>query len=109
MTSRRSRPSVDVAADGTVAVTYYDFRNNTASPATLDTDYFAVHCHANCASPASWAGNETRITPTSFDIRKAPYARGYFLGDYMGLDVSGNRLPIPSSDKPSRRTTPTNT
>ena len=22
-------PSVDVAADGTVAVTYYDFRNNT--------------------------------------------------------------------------------
>ena len=42
-----------MAADGTVTVTYYDFRNNTASPATLDTDYFAVHCHASCASPGS--------------------------------------------------------
>jgi hypothetical protein len=83
-------PSVDVADDGTVKVTYYDFRNNTMSPASLDTDYFAVHCQANCASPAGWAGNETRITPTSFNIRNAPYARGYFLGDYMGLASAGN-------------------
>jgi hypothetical protein len=37
-------------------------------------------------------GNETRITPTSFDIRKAPYARGYFLGDYMGLASVGSDL-----------------
>jgi hypothetical protein len=59
----------------------YDFRNNTEDPAALDTDYFAVHCHANCASAAGWAGNETRLNPTSFDIRKAPYARGYFVGD----------------------------
>jgi hypothetical protein len=82
-------PAVAVAGDGTVTVSYYDFRNNTPAPASLDTDYFAVHCHANCANPASWAGNETRITPASFDIRKAPYARGYFLGDYMGLDAAG--------------------
>lgn len=83
-------PAVDVAADGTVTVTYYDFRHNTASPATLDTDYWAVHCHAGCATPAGWAGSETRLTPTSFDIRKAPYARGYFVGDYMGLASAGN-------------------
>jgi hypothetical protein len=82
-------PSVDVASDGTVTVSYYDFRNNTSSPAALDTDYFAVHCHTGCASPAGWAGNETRITPASFDIRRAPYARGYFLGDYMGLASAG--------------------
>ena len=37
-------PSVDVAADGTVAVTYYDFRNNDAA-APLWTDYWIVHCH----------------------------------------------------------------
>jgi hypothetical protein len=49
-----------------------------------------VHCHANCASPAGWAGNETRITSTSFNIRRAPYARGYFLGDYMGLANAEN-------------------
>jgi hypothetical protein len=83
-------PSVHVDGDGTVTVTYYDFRFNTASPATLDTDYFAVSCESgseNCASVASW--EEERITPVSFDIRKAPFARGYFLGDYMGLDDTG--------------------
>jgi hypothetical protein len=37
-------PSVQVAADGTVGVTYYDFRNNTAAEPLL-TDYFLVHCH----------------------------------------------------------------
>jgi len=83
-------PSVDVASDGTVTVSYYDFRNNTSSPAALETDYFAVHCHTGCASPAGWAGNERRITPASFDIRRAPYARGYFLGDYMGLASAGS-------------------
>ena len=30
-----------------------------------------------------------RITPASFNIRNAPFARGYFLGDYMGLDNDG--------------------
>jgi hypothetical protein len=83
-------PSVDVADDGTVTVTYYDFRNNTPDTGSLDTDYFAVHCHASCSNPASWVGNETRITPTSFDIRDAPYAAGYFVGDYMGLASAGN-------------------
>ena len=77
-------------ADGTVTVTYYDFRNNTPSPAALETDYFAVSCESateNCAVPASW--EEERITTASFDIRKAPFARGYFLGDYMGLADDG--------------------
>ncbi|MGH8937817.1 MAG: sialidase family protein, partial [Actinomycetes bacterium] len=71
-------PSVHVDGDGTVAVTYYDFRNNTASTASLDTDYFVVSCESgseSCANPASW--EEQRITPASFDIRKAPFARGY--------------------------------
>jgi hypothetical protein len=83
-------PSVDVDGDGTVTVTHYDFRNNTDSPTALDTDYFAVSCESaseNCASAASW--EEERITLTSFDIRRAPFARGYFLGDYMGLDDDG--------------------
>jgi hypothetical protein len=83
-------PSVDVDGNGTVTVTYYDFRNNEESPAALETDYFAVSCESsseNCASPASW--EEERITPDSFDIRMAPFARGYFLGDYMGLADDG--------------------
>ena len=90
--SQAFTPSVHVSANGTVTVTYFDFRNNTASPATLDTDYWAVHCHPaseNCADPASW-NEENRITPASFNIREAAFARGYFLGDYMGLDSTGN-------------------
>ena len=73
-----------------MTVTYYDFRNNTESTDALDTDFFSVTCTASCSTPASWVGNETRITPVSFDVRKAPYARGYFLGDYMGLDSAGS-------------------
>jgi len=90
--SQAFTPSVHVSANGTVTVTSYDFRFNTASPATLDTDYWAVHCHPsseNCANPASW-NEENQITPASFDIREAAFARGYFLGDYMGLDSTGN-------------------
>jgi len=89
--SQAFTPSVHVAGDGTVTVTYYDFRNNTASPASLDTTYFAVHCHPaseDCANPASW--NEETQIGSPFNIRTAPFARGYFLGDYMGLDSAGN-------------------
>jgi hypothetical protein len=82
-------PSVDVAADGAVAVTYYDFRNNTADPATLQTDYWIVHCHSNCSDPANW-GSEDRLTEISFDMRQAPDAGGHFTGDYEGLASVGN-------------------
>jgi hypothetical protein len=90
--SQAFTPSVDVSADGTVTVTYYDFRNNGASPASLDTNFWAIHCHPAsepCNDSASW-DEETQVGPT-FDIREAPYARGYFLGDYMGLaNVDGD-------------------
>ena len=84
--------SVDVSADGTVAVTYYDFRNNT--PATpLLTDYFVVHCHPTsptaCLNPANWI-DERALTDASFDMRQAPEAGGFFTGDYEGLANAGN-------------------
>jgi hypothetical protein len=89
-------PMVQVLSDGTVAVSYYDFRNNTADGgATTLTDAFVVHCHANCSNSASWApplGSETRVTDASFDSRKAPVARGFFLGDYEGLGSSGSAV-----------------
>ena len=83
-------PSVDVAADGTIAVTYYDFRNND-SGADLKTDYFIIHCHpsSGCANPASWE-NEIRLANASFDMRQAPLARGFFVGDYEGLASDGS-------------------
>ena len=86
-------PSVAVAADGTVAVTYYDFRFNDANPGT-PTDYWLVHCHPTtptaCTNPANWS-NELRLTEASFDIEQAPdFGVGLFIGDYQGLISSGN-------------------
>jgi hypothetical protein len=38
---------VHVLDDGTVGVSYYDFRSNTADRgATTPTEAFVVHCHA---------------------------------------------------------------
>ncbi len=81
-------PSVHVAADGTVAVTYYDFRNNTSAPG-VPTDYWLVHCHSttDCTNPANWA--ETHVAGP-FDIETAPVSRGFFLGDYEALASVGN-------------------
>ncbi len=87
---------VDVAANGTLAVAYYDFRNNTSDPGAT-TDYWLVHCHASCTDAASW-GDEVRLTDTSFDMEQAPFARGpngFFLGEYEGLSNIGNAfLPL---------------
>jgi hypothetical protein len=83
---------VHVTPNGTVAVTYYDFRNNNGNPG-VPTDYWIVHCHSACTNPLSWAGNENRLTLSSFDIEQAPAARGpfgYFLGEYEGLTNIGN-------------------
>ena len=85
-------PMVQVLDDGTVAVSYYDFRNNTADAgATTPTDAFVVHCHAGCTNPANW-GNEIKVTNASFDSRNAPVARGFFLGDYEGLGSNGSAV-----------------
>jgi hypothetical protein len=89
-------PAVVVASDGTVVVTYYDFRKDTNTPAGFEgTDYFAVFCASNCGkSSGSW-GNEVRLTDKSFNILYAPVARGHFLGDYMGLAANGADLVFP--------------
>jgi len=80
-------PSIAVAADGTIGVTYYDFRENTPAPGAL-TDAWFVHCHpsSGCTDPSRWS--ETHVA-RSFDIERAPIARGYFLGDYEGLQTTG--------------------
>jgi hypothetical protein len=78
-------PTVAVNANGTVALTYYDFRNPDGSTVGQPTDYWFTSSTNHGAS----FGNETRITPTSFDMLNAPNAGGLFLGDYQGLDVNG--------------------
>jgi hypothetical protein len=87
-------PSIAVAADGTVAVTYYDFRNNTSDPG-LPTDYWMVHAHANTdlTKPASWT-SENRLSNSSFDMEQVfIIPEGWhFLGDYMGLSAAGSNF-----------------
>ena len=68
-------------------MTYYDFRNDDNGDATLDTDYWMVHSHDG---GRTWDPSEARLTPNSFDMRTAPFAEGYFVGDYEGLDNAGN-------------------
>lgn len=75
--------SVNVRADGVVGVSYYDLRNNTPDNTTLLSDHWLV----TSRDLSTWT--ETRITPTSFNYANAPFARGLFLGDYMGLVSSG--------------------
>jgi hypothetical protein len=100
--------SVHVAADGTVGVSYYDFRRHTSASSILETDYWFVHCHpftGDCTNPANWA--ETHIAGP-FDMRGAPFAGGYFVGDYEGLASAGDVfLPFfvqVNTGNPSNRT-----
>jgi hypothetical protein len=95
-------PSVDVSSDGTVAVTYYDFRNNTPSTSTLPTDAFAVFSHDGGAT----FGDEARLTPQSFDLDLAPRAGGPFLGDYVGLSHVGTTF-VPFFTQTVSATNPT--
>jgi hypothetical protein len=84
-------PSVEVAANGKLVVTYYDFRFDRDDGREA-TDYWAVFCdpdRENCRQPASW-GDEARLTNRSFNMLDAPIAGGYFLGDYMGLVAANN-------------------
>jgi hypothetical protein len=91
-------PAVVAAGDGTVVVTYYDFRNDTGTGGVEATDYFALFCKPTvlnpCSTAANW-GSEARLTDNSFNILDAPVARGHFLGDYMGLAASGTKTVFP--------------
>jgi BNR repeat-like domain len=79
--------TVEVTADGTVAILYYDFRNNTPAPG-LPTDVWLTH---STDGGATW--EEQHVTGP-FDMKQAPVARGFFLGDYQGLAAIGNDLLV---------------
>ena len=105
-TAQAFTPSVHVAEDGTVGVSFYDFRSDVAGDGQLTTDHWLLHCHSDCDSPSNWT-DETRVTPVSFDMRAAPIAGGFFVGDYVGLSSIGDDFaslfvsttaPFPSAD-----------
>jgi hypothetical protein len=70
-------PTLAVLPDGTVAVTYYDFRQSGTS--TFQPTDFRL---AVSSDRVTW--RETRLAG-NFDILDAPNAGGLFVGDYQGL------------------------
>ncbi|MGF6757132.1 sialidase family protein [Paraburkholderia sp. GAS42] len=78
-------PGVRVNSAGTVAVTYYDFRTLLAgNTSTLPTDYWQTTSTDGGKSFSS----ELHLAG-SFDLKTAPNAEGFFVGDYEGLDARG--------------------
>ncbi|MDH4117223.1 MAG: glycoside hydrolase [Acidimicrobiia bacterium] len=79
-------PAVSVNADGTVGVLYYDFRNDVTGDSELSTDVHLALFDAGLVFQ-----EERRLTTSSFDMRQMVITgpRGYFPGDYVGLDTDG--------------------
>lgn len=94
-------PSVHVRGDGSVGVSYFDFRSDTASTASLLTDYWLA-----CSDDGGATWRESRVSP-AFDLDMAPNAEGLFLGDYQALGSRG-ALFVPffakANDASSNRT-----
>ena len=80
--------TVDVDGTGRVAVSYYDFRNDEIGDDELTTDFWVAHSHDGGQS----FPDEDQLTTDSFDMRTAPFALGYFVGDYTGLSHFDDRF-----------------
>src|SRR5205823_1285353 len=86
-------PSVAVAANGTIGISYHDFRFNDPNPG-LPTDRWLIRCHpgsnGTATDRACWTG-EARLTSSSFNMEAVvPNFDGFFLGDYFGLASAEN-------------------
>lgn len=78
-------PAVAVSPDGVVGVAYYSFRNDPARSVLVD-EYLAVSRNGGRKFAKS-----VRVSSSSWDLRWAAVARGFFLGDYQGL-VAGRKM-----------------
>lgn len=86
-------PAVAVAANGTVGVLYYDFRNpdnGFAGGTGLADEWMAFgRPNTDLTNPANW-GSEVRMTTQSFDMTLTAFTnQGFFVGDYQGLTAGG--------------------
>ncbi|MBH9551440.1 sialidase family protein [Inhella gelatinilytica] len=77
-------PNLAARADGSVALLYFDLRDDTPDATTLPTSAWL----ATSRDGSTW--QESRVWGP-FDLAKAPDARGLFLGDYMGLVNRGTQ------------------
>jgi hypothetical protein len=82
--------AIEVTANGTVVLTYYDDRNNVPGDGIATTDIWLRHSHDG---GRTWEPEQHLYGP--FDMYKAPTSffapgepRGLFLGDYVGLETT---------------------
>jgi hypothetical protein len=80
-------PIVRVDDEGNIGVLYDDFRNDDPATYAVETDVWFLR---STDGGSTWS--EERVSPSSFDVRVAPFARGYFLGDYHGLAAYNDRF-----------------
>ena len=78
-------PAVAVARDGTIGVSYYDFRSDKPDSTISSTDYWL----ARSTDGSTWS--EVHVAGP-FDLRIAPFSDGLFLGDYQSLASVGLRF-----------------
>lgn len=81
-------PKVQVLPNGTIGVSYYDFRPNTSDAGTLFTDYWLT----DSSDGVTW-GEHQIAGPFDLDfapLTTSPAPGGYFLGDYQALQNTGN-------------------
>jgi hypothetical protein len=84
--------AIEVTANGTLVLAYYDDRNNVLGDGVATTDIWLRHSHNG---GASWEPEQHLHGP--FDHYKAPTSffapgqpRGLFLGDYIGLETTSD-------------------
>jgi hypothetical protein len=84
-------PTIAVLDDGSVGVSYFDLRNNTPAQPGILVDHWLAYCRSACTASGNWP--ELHIAGP-FDMQRAPYARGFFVGDYMGLAGEGTTFRL---------------
>jgi hypothetical protein len=91
-TDQAFEPTVHVNDDGVVGVSYYDFRDDVSGDGQLTTDHWIAHSHDG---GVTWERSDQ--VDRSFDLHQTPYARGYFVGDYQGVDSQGSPFRLLST------------
>jgi hypothetical protein len=80
-------PTIAVNASGKIAVTYYDSGSlSSTNTTTWPVDYKAIY---STDGGATFSSTPQEVAGP-FDLMSAPVARGFFLGDYEGLQSTGS-------------------
>jgi hypothetical protein len=78
-------PSVAVLPNGRIGITYYTLRWRSKAQTYLDAEFWFVG-----GSPGGTRFQAPMRVAGPFNLLTAPWARGFFLGDYEGLASTGS-------------------